>query len=434
MTFEEFERLSRKANVVPLSRSMLADLHTPVSTYLTLRDGSKGSFLFESVEPNEKVGRHSFVGVGPTLIVRARGSNVEVSGNGFSGARNIFEAAASIMARYRSAEDGGLKGFAGGLVGYIGYNNVSHLERVPLPVPRLEEEDDAILALFPTIVRFDHSEQAITIVHNVLVDPSRPLRDQYDEGRKIIETVELRLRRSAVANQSFALDRSATTLTDDRDRFCSAVVRAKEHIVEGDIFQVVLSRRTQVKFTGDPFPVYRALRVINPSPYLFFLDFGSTRLIGSSPEILLRVHDRTVELFPIAGTRRRGNDAKEDLALEKELLADQKELAEHIMLVDLGRNDIGRVSEFGTVEVPVLKRVERYSHVMHIVSEVRGRLRRELTPIDALKACFPAGTVSGRQRLERWKSFTSSKTHGAEPMRALSAISDSTVNWIRALL
>ena len=399
ISFEEFSRLARDANVIPLVQPMLADLHTPVSTYLTLREGSKASFLFESAEPNEKVGRHSFVGIDPVMIVRARGAAVEVSGDTLPGVRNIFEAAGAIMGRYRFPSDSGVHGFAGGLVGFIGYNNVSHLENLPLPAPRPGEEDDAVLGLFTTIVRFDHREQAITMIHSVVIDPSRSLREQYEIGRKVLEAVELRLRRSAVVAQSFSASGMPDSDTADRERFCAAVVRAKEYIVEGDIFQVVLSRRTQLSFVGDPFPVYRALRVINPSPYLFFLDFHHTRLIGSSPEVLMRVHDRMVEVFPIAGTRRRGADENEDRALEQELLADEKELAEHIMLVDLGRNDVGRVSDHGSVDVPALKRVERYSHVMHIVSEVRGRLRGDLTPVDALKACFPAGTVSGAPKV-----------------------------------
>ncbi len=401
ISFDEFTVLARDANVIPLARTLFADMHTPVSTYLTLREGASSSFLLESVEPDERVGRFSFVGVNPILMIRARGGNVDLLGNGLpSGAfTSVFEAAESVLARYRFAANAGVEGFAGGLVGFIGYSNVSHLERIPLREPAFGEEDDAMLGLFTGVVRFDHRRQALTIVQNVLVDPARPLREQFDEGRKALDATELRLLRTAHASSNFRCDIGSIDDGAGEDEYCRAVTKAKEHIVEGDIFQVVLSRRVSAGFSGDPFAMYRALRIINPSPYLFFLDFGETRLIGSSPEMLLRVRDGIVEVFPIAGTRKRGRTDEEDRRLGEELLADEKELAEHVMLVDLGRNDVGRVSEFGTVDVPVLKRVERYSHVMHIVSEVRGTLRRGLTPLDALKACFPAGTVSGAPKV-----------------------------------
>jgi anthranilate synthase component 1 len=401
ITFDEFQVLARDANVIPLGKTIVADMHTPVSTYLTLREGSTASFLFESVEPNEKVGRFSFVGINPIAMIRARGRVVEIRENGkrATSAMDIFDAAGRVLSEHRAAKLEEMPGFIGGLVGYIGYNNVSHLERIPLPEPTIEEEDDGILGLFPTIVRFDHRHQVIMIAHNVIVDIRSTLREQYDAGRKIIDAVELRLRGSAVATHNFACEEKSIREEVDRDRFCASVRKAKTHIIEGDIFQIVLSRRLRLGYSGDPFPVYRALRMINPSPYLFFVDFGDTKLIGSSPEVLLRVEDGVAEVFPIAGTRRRGTTEDEDNRLEAELLADDKECAEHIMLVDLGRNDVGRVSEFGTVQVPVLKRVERYSHVMHIVSQVRGRLRRDLSALDALKACFPAGTVSGAPKV-----------------------------------
>ncbi len=407
ISFEEFARLASDANVIPLTRTLYADMHTPVSTYLSLRDGSSASFLFESAEPHERVGRYSFVGVNPLLTIRARGEHLDVRGDGNVRARNIFDAAEEILGRYRFAHGSGIEGFAGGLVGSIGYANVAHLERIPIAAPGRDDEDDAILGLYTSIVRFDHRQQILTIIHNVLIDPSRPLRGQYEDGRKAVDTLELRLRRTAVATTNFRCDPLSMKEETGKEDFCRAVVDAQRHIVEGDIFQVVLSRRISGTFTGDPFAMYRALRIINPSPYLFFVDFGETRLIGSSPEVLLRVQNRVAEVFPIAGTRRRGATPEEDLMLERDLLSDEKELAEHVMLVDLGRNDIGRVAAYATVEVPVLKRVERYSHVMHIVSEVRGRLRDELSALDALKACFPAGTVSGAPKVRAMEIINS---------------------------
>jgi anthranilate synthase component I len=398
--FLEFEGLAQSANVIPLTRSLVADLHTPVSTYLALREGTSASFLFESVEQNEKVGRYSFIGLHPVDILRARDrSGARALHHSIPPGTNIFDASASLLSGYRCAAADGLHGFTGGLVGYIGYPNVSHLERIPYNPPGPDDEDDAILGLFPTVVRFDHRNQVMTLIHNVLVDPSRPLREQYEEGRKILETIDLRLRRAVMPSHNFACTLPTSVDGPDRERFLASVNKAKEHIVNGDIFQVVLSRRVSVPFSGDPFPVYRALRMVNPSPYLFMLDFGETKLIGSSPEVLLRVRNGTGELFPIAGTRKRGVTEEEDAGLAKELLADEKELAEHVMLVDLGRNDLGRVSAYGSVSVPVLKRIERYSHVMHIVSSVTGRLRPEVSALDALRACFPAGTVSGAPKV-----------------------------------
>jgi anthranilate synthase component 1 len=255
-----------------------------------------------------------------------------------------------------------------------------------------------MFGLFDAVVRFDHRLQTMTIVHNVVVEKDRPLREQYEAGRQRLDALELRLRRPALIPGRFTLEgEPEESMT--RERYCEAVRCAKEHIVEGDIFQVVLSRRLRMRYSGDLFAVYRALRVINPSPYLFYLDFGDTKLVGSSPELLLKVEDGQARVLPIAGTRKRGASEAEDLALEAELVSDEKELAEHIMLVDLGRNDVGRIAEFGSVQVPVLKRVERYSHVMHLVSEVTGRLRAGQTALDALRACFPAGTVSGAPKV-----------------------------------
>ncbi|MBP1655176.1 MAG: anthranilate synthase component, partial [Bacteroidetes bacterium] len=238
-----------------------------------------------------------------------------------------------------------------------------------------------------------------TLSHAVFIDPGSSLRAQYERGKQTVEALELKLRGVSLAPTSFqcAVDGSADRA--DHDAFCAAVRRAKEHITEGDIFQVVLSRRVVRQFSGDPFALYRALRMINPSPYLFHLDFGDTQLVGSSPEVLVRSRRGKVEVLPIAGTRRRGGDESEDRRLEDELLNDTKELAEHLMLVDLGRNDIGRLCSYGSVHVPVFKRVERYAHVMHLVSEVEGTLREGVSPVDVLRACFPAGTVSGAPKV-----------------------------------
>ena len=412
--FEEFENLAKAYNVIPLVRTMMADMHTPVSTYLTMREGASASFLFESVEPNEKIGRHSFIGINPSMTVKAKGKTVEVREGSVSRSctGNIFDALGELESRFHQAPTpsaydlaegraaiASMMGFLGGFVGYLGYNNVRHLEKLPLPEPGPYDGDDAAFGMFDSLIRFDHRRQMITIVHNVIVDPHKTIRQQYEEARKIIDTLELRLRKTAVATYTFACDTSRVDDGMDRHLYCKGVLRAKEYIVEGDIFQVVLSRKIRLQYSGDLFPVYRALRIINPSPYLYYVDFGDTKLVGSSPEVLVRVQNGDVEVLPIAGTRQRGGTEEEDRNLEEELLHDEKELAEHIMLVDLGRNDVGRICEFGSVEVPVLKRVEKYSHVMHLVSEVRGKLKAGSTALDALKACFPAGTVSGAPKV-----------------------------------
>jgi anthranilate synthase component 1 len=252
--------------------------------------------------------------------------------------------------------------------------------------------------------------QSITIIQNVFLETDADPAILYEAGRKRLDALELRLKRTPFGAQQFSASPIEPADASDRARFESSVERARQHIYEGDIFQVVLSRRVQFDYSGDLFAVYRALRVINPSPYLFYVDFGRTKLIGSSPEVLVRVQNGVVEVLPIAGTRPRGNDEAEDRRLEQELLRDQKELAEHVMLVDLGRNDVGHVCRYGSVEVPVLKRVDRYSHVMHIVSHVRGRLREDATSLQALRACFPAGTVSGAPKVRAMEIISELET------------------------
>jgi anthranilate synthase component 1 len=236
-------------------------------------------------------------------------------------------------------------------------------------------------------------------MHNVLVDESRSVEEQYKEGKQKLASLILRLGIQSRTENTFVCDPTSMKSDTDKDTFCESVRRAKEYIHEGDIFQVVLSRRMHIPFSGDPFPIYRALRIINPSPYLFYLDFEEVQLIGSSPEVLVRVQGRIVSVMPIAGTCKRGANEQEDKQLEENLMADEKEAAEHVMLVDLGRNDVGRVSEYGSVHVPVFKRLKRFSHVIHMVSEVQGTLKADAGSVDALRACFPAGTVSGAPKV-----------------------------------
>jgi anthranilate synthase component 1 len=400
ITFEQFKEASTRYNVLPLMRTVLADLHTPVSLYLAFRNGKANSFLLESVEPSERIGRFSFVGGDPLLLVTANDGEVTIRSHSGTETRRatIFEVLKQLASGFRQMPVPEWEGLNGGFIGYIGYDCVAQFERIPLQKKTLPAPADALFGLFASVVKFDHRRHLITLIHNVILDPEKDIRQQYDDGCVKIEEMMSHVNSNVQPAETF---QCAVPHPDsgDKQRFCSIVERAKHSIHEGDIFQVVLSRKVSLKYSGDPFPVYRALRLINPSPYLFFMDFDAVKLIGSSPEILVRVQRRHIEVFPIAGTRKRGAAEEEDNRLERELMADEKELAEHHMLIDLGRNDVGRVSEFGSVHVPVQKRVDRYSHVMHIVSEVHGTLRSDLTGIDALQACFPAGTVSGAPKV-----------------------------------
>jgi anthranilate synthase component 1 len=401
MTQQEFEHLAQQYSVVPLVETMLADLHTPVSIYLALSSEESPSFLLESVEPDERIGRFSFVGTDPLLLIKAKGDVIEIESGEKKESRRgkVLDVLDELSILHRTAPVSEQKGFTGGFLGYFGYDRVQEIERIPMRQPSEENIPDAIFGLFHSVVKFDHLRQLLTVINNVIVSKDRPLDEQFAEGKAKLETILAQLGNPPAVNNDFRCDCTPEQSAADINAYCAAVRKAKEYIHEGDIFQVVLSRKVRVPYSGNPFPVYRALRIINPSPYLFYLDFRSVQLIGSSPEVLVRVQDRIASVMPIAGTRKRGKTGEEDKLLEDELLRDEKEAAEHVMLVDLGRNDIGRVSEFGTVHVPVFKRLKRFSHVMHLVSEVQGKLKAGCSSLDALRACFPAGTVSGAPKV-----------------------------------
>jgi anthranilate synthase component 1 len=414
ITQQEFEQLAQAQPVVPLVETMLADLHTPVSIYLTLRSQLAPSFLLESVEPDERIGRYSFVGSDPLMLIKTHQNTVEIESGGKTEHRNgkILDIIEDLSRMHHIEAGHEQHGFTGGFLGYFGYDRVQDIENVPSHPAAPDDVPDAMFGLFHSVVKFDHLEQLLTVIHTVIIDRNRPLAEQYQAGKEKLSSILAGLSVSPVVKENFKCDISSLQSGTDRDMFCSSVRRAKEYIHEGDIFQVVLSRRMQIPFSGDPFPVYRALRIINPSPYLFYLDFGSVTLIGSSPEVLVRVQERTASVMPIAGTRKRGKSIEEDKRLEEELLSDEKETAEHVMLVDLGRNDVGRVCEFGSVHVPVFKRLKRFSHVMHLVSEVQGTLKEKASSLDALRACFPAGTVSGAPKVRAMEII-----HELEPVR-----------------
>ena len=391
--------LARRGNIIPLCREIGADLLTPVAAFLRIARGARQPFLLESVEGGEAIARYSFLGRDPAELVRATiGGDAAPEGDPL---RTLRQA----MAGYRPVRMGDLPRFTGGAVGYLSYDVVRLLERLP----RSAEDDlrvpDVLFGIYDTVLAFDHLKQRIQIVSNVMTEdagrrvPARALRGRYDAARRRIEAIESLLQRPAASRARRRARRGRWSSNITESQYEENVKRAKDYIRAGDIFQVVLSQRFERSASAAPFAIYRALRRINPSPYMYYLDFGEVALAGASPEMLVRVEGDRIRTRPIAGTRPRGRNEDEDQALERELVDDPKERAEHVMLVDLGRNDLGRVSRPGTVEVSRLMDVERYSHVMHLVSEVTGKLRADRDAFDGLLACFPAGTVSGAPKV-----------------------------------
>jgi len=416
ITLDEFKNLANEYRVIPLIETTLADLHTPVSIFLSLRSESAPSFLLESVEPDERIGRYSFVGTNPIMLIKSKDDLIEIDYGHKKEERKgkLLDVLKEFSSKYQKVALHEKLGFTGGFLGYFGYDRVQEIENIPLPSAQDENIPDAMFGLFNSVVQFDHLEQLITIIYNVIIDETRSLEEQYYEGKKELEIISYKLSKSTSTVNLFQCDLSSPREGTDYETFCRSVVKAKHYIHEGDIFQVVLSRRVQVPYSGDTFPVYRALRIINPSPYLFYLDFKTVQLIGSSPEVLVRVQNNVVSVMPIAGTRKRGKTPEEDRFFENELLKDPKEDSEHVMLVDLGRNDIGRICEYGTVHVAVYKKLKKFSHVMHLVSEVQGQLKSTSSSLDALKACFPAGTVSGAPKIRAMEIITE-----LEPVRRI---------------
>jgi anthranilate synthase component 1 len=408
--FQHFSRLAREATLVPVVKSVSADLLTPVSAFLAIADREPHAFLLESNERGEQVGRYTFLGARPYMRVKASKGAVEIE----RGRRrevvneNVFQVVKRLLREHSLATVPGLPPFCAGAVGYFAYDVVRQLERIGDHAKDDLHLPDAELMFFDRLLAFDHLRHQIHIVAAADVSRESPRR-AYDRALRDIAALERKLaaglspalwRKSAKA-KSGKLKIHARTRRADYQR---GVERCKEYIAAGDIFQVVLSQRLDFSPGVAPFDLYRALRQVNPSPYLYFLRMNdlrgkATHILGSSPEMLVRVTGRRLEYRPIAGTHPRGRDEAEDLLLEQQLRSDEKERAEHVMLVDLGRNDLGRVSEYGSVKVKDLMYVERYSHVMHLVSALEGRLRPDLDALDAFAACFPAGTLSGAPKV-----------------------------------
>jgi anthranilate synthase component 1 len=423
-TPDEFLKLAAQGNVIPVTRRLLADIETPLSAYRKIR-GAGESFLFESVEGGEHIGRYSFVGSNPRAVIRQTGDRVEVIENGrvietFAIGRNALprvqadqqvsptvrdglEVVERVMKRYRAVLLPGLPRFTGGAIGFIGYEFIHDVEPV---VPRPPHDDlqtpVMVFLIADQLMIFDRVAQTITVLVNAFLDDAASPAEAYEDAVGEIERLVALLEQpsehlpltvpEAVPSVPFESNRT-------KEKFSADVLAAKKYITAGDIIQVVGSQRFSMPVQASPTDVYRAVRSINPSPYMFLLELDGFSLVGASPEVHVRCEDGKVEIRPIAGTRPRGKTEAEDATLEKELLADPKERAEHVMLVDLARNDIGRVCDFGSVQVKDLMIIERYSHVMHIVSQVEGKLSADKTLYDLMRATFPAGTVSGAPKI-----------------------------------
>lgn len=402
LTEDEFLLLAKDYNLIPIYREIVADVDTPVSAFLKLAGPT--SFLLESVEGGETLGRYSFIGLEPFLRISAKNHRVEISGEieaTFANVADPLTIVEDIIGRYHQAPITDLPPFSGGAVGYVGYDSIRYFEDIPRTGTDDLELPDLLFVFPEALVVFDHVKHTLMVLINTRISGDGA-RSAWEDGLRQIERIIDSLQSSVSvplidASADISLEGIEANFT--KEQYLEEIAEAKDYIFAGDILQIVPSQRFSLPTKSDPFDLYRVLRIINPSPYLGFLKFDDLALVASSPEPLVKVQGRRVITRPIAGTRPRGADAAADKRLEEELLADTKERAEHIMLVDLGRNDLGRVCKTGTVKVDDLMFIERYSHVMHIVSQVSGELRDDKTAFDALRSAFPAGTVSGAPKI-----------------------------------
>ena len=426
-TLDEVEELAGKGNLVPVYREINADLETPVTAYLKIARPPY-SFLLESVEGGERMARYSFMGTEPQSIIKTG------PGQPHDAVDPLVPIEAE-LARFRLVDIPDLPRFIGGAVGYLSYESVNYFERLPSPDTDPVDLPESVFMMTTTFLIFDHLHHKIRIVSHAHLDGD--VRKAYSEAIARIDELADRLKdpvRLPVAGKG-ASEAAAPVTTPNmtREHHGEMVQRVKKYITDGDVIQTVVSQRLARPTSAHPFQIYRALRAINPSPYMYYLELDDFHIVGASPEMLVRVDNGTVATNPIAGTRRRGIDAEEDRVMEEELRTDEKERAEHIMLVDLGRNDIGRVSEPGTVEVTQLMDVERYSHVMHLVSSVTGKLKAGYTNFDALRACFPAGTVSGAPKIRSMEIISELEPHGRGPYAGAVGYFDLTGNMDTAI-
>jgi len=402
MNFEDFEKLACNYKLVPVYERIAADLLTPVTAYLKIRQISKISFLLESVEGIGRLARYSFIGVNPTEIISSNFNTISVKNEckELYLKENIFDYLKNRIESFAHPKIDDLPYFTGGLVGFLGFDNISLIEDV-INYDNSKEgiSPDSVFGLYHTIIVFDHFKHQIILITNVECESKANLKAVFDYAKRKLTDLKNILNKDLVYKSDF----NATPCeinNEDEIEFLQLIEQSKKNIYSGDVFQIVLSKRFEAKYNGDTFNVYRALRMINPSPYMYYMEFENDfKVIGTSPEDLLKVKNGKAEILPIAGTRKRGKNEDEDLLLEKNLLGDPKEIAEHTMLVDLARNDLGRICKLGTVKISELMRINRFSHVMHIVSRVEGILNENSDCIDTLKASFPAGTVSGAPKI-----------------------------------
>jgi anthranilate synthase component 1 len=402
MIFEKFKSLAKDFNLIQVYETMTADMLTPVLAYLKIRGKGKMSFLLESVEGSVNLARFSFIGSDPQKVIRNKGSKIEITTGESTEIlnENIFNYLKDSLASINQSKIEGLPDFTGGIVGYVGYENISLIEPELVLTENTSDQFDSCLGLFNTILAFDHFTHQIILISNIDLRDYSSLESAFKSAKDKIANLRILLQKPLEYLSDFKL----LTEPDDNfnfQEFNQLVKNAKENIVEGDIFQIVLSKKFRTEYSGDLINVYRALRIINPSPYMYYLECpGNFTVVGTSPEDLIKVKEGKAQLLPIAGTRRRGKTQEEDILLEKELINDPKEIAEHTMLLDLGRNDLGKVCKYETVKVVQQMEIQKYSHVMHLVSKIEGVLDEQFDAIDAFKACFPAGTVTGAPKIK----------------------------------
>ena len=415
LTFDEFKHLvSRGSKTVPVYKQILADLLTPVAAWVHLSKKAEYAFLLESVEKGSQYARYSYVGINPQKILSHKDGQTSITENGKSIEidKPFLDLLRETQSQYNMVKLPEIPSFTGGLVGYLGYETIAWVEEIPTHTDSVMDVPDAVFMLFEDMIAFDHLKGLALVISNVQVDSNLDLKEQFDAAHARIDIIGESLHSDVDYQTPVRVEKSEVSSNFNQDTFESAVLKAKEHIVDGDVFQLVLSQRFERQTSVESTTLYRALRTINPSPYMFHLKIKDFDIIGASPELLVKVEDGTVEIRPIAGTRQRGQTEAEDKALADDLINDEKECAEHLMLLDLGRNDVGRVAEFGSVTIPENMVIENYSHVMHIVSDVKGILAKDKDPFDALMSGFPAGTVTGAPKIRAMEII-----HDLEPDR-----------------
>ena len=402
LTYDEFQNLvSQDCLTVPVYKRILADLLTPVTAWVHLSKKAEYAFLLESVEKGNQYVRYSYVGVNPRKILTHKDGKTTITEDDqtIEVETPYLDLLRETQAQYNMVKLPGIPAFTGGLVGYLGYETIAWIEDIPTHTDSAMDVPDAVFMVFEDMVAFDHLKGSALVISNINVEPDEDLQSQFDAAHARVDMICESLHSDVDYQTPVWVEKSKVSSNFHQDDFESAVRKAKQYIVDGDIFQLVLSQRFQRQTSVAPATLYRALRNINPSPYMFHLKINDFDIIGASPELLVKIEDGTVEIRPIAGTRPRGNSEVEDKALAQDLMNDEKECAEHLMLLDLGRNDVGRVSEFGSVTIPENMVIENYSHVMHIVSDVKGKLADNKNPFDALMSGFPAGTVTGAPKI-----------------------------------